>query len=503
MSFLFPLRVLLCLVLASYSGIAYAQFGDLIKRVPARANTLVLLNVDQIHASPLARKEGWREEHEKEFSAGLVILPPHTSKFVMAAQMDFEYMQPQWETALLDLRYEPSIPKIAAKLGGTVDNIADRSTAVLPQDVYVVKFGPRLAAIAAPANRQNVAHWINQIYSNSLPPLSAYLQEAVRFAEGGAPIIMAMDFSNVFSPAFVRSRLETSQTLKGQDVDLDQVTEVLASIRGVSLGVTIRESRYGAIKVDFAKDATILGDFAKPLLLEILTRQGAMVEELRDWQLKIDGTQIQIGGTLYESGMRRIMSILDAPPSLQAAAQESPGTDEESKERMAALATQQYFKSVVSLVDDLRGKRQSEDFVTWGQVGMWFEKYARKIDRLPLLNVDPEMLDYGAFVADSFRQSENAMKGIGARSGYRKTQLPNFYTTQTYAAPVGVTRWGVHGVYGYRATENLSAKGQAESRIRTQERIRGNMSANMIVQGVEAATADIRRRMTEKYQMEF
>ena len=210
--------------------------------------------------------------------------------------------------------------------------------------------------------------------------------------------------------------------------------------------------------MDFEKDATILGDFAKPLLLESLARQGAMIEEFRDWQVKINGTQIQIGGTLYESGMRRIMSILDAPPSLQTAAQESMGSDEESKKKLMALATKQYFQSVVSLLDDLRGKRKSEDFVTWGQVGLWFEKYARKIDRMPILNVDPEMLDFGAFVADSLRQAEDAMKGIGARSGYRKTQLPNYYNVQTYARPFGVTRWGVHGVYGYRTTEDLSAK---------------------------------------------
>ena len=90
------------------------------------------------------------------------------------------------------------------------------------------------------------------------------------------------------------------------------------------------------------------------------------------------------------------------------------------------------------------------------------------------------------------------MKGIGARSGYRKTQLPNYYNVQTYAAPVGVTRWGVHGVYGYRTTEDLSAKGQAEARVRTQERIRGNMSANMTVQGVEAATADAERPVPDR-----
>lgn len=68
-----------------------------------------------------------------------------------------------------------------------------------------------------------------------------------------------------------------------------------------------------------------------------------------------------------------------------------------------------------------RGKRKSTEFVTWGQVGGWFERYARKIDNLPILNVDPEMLDYGVFVADSLRQSETVMKGIGAKSGMRKT----------------------------------------------------------------------------------
>jgi hypothetical protein len=149
---------------------------------------------------------------------------------------------------------------------------------------------------------------------------------------------------------------------------------------------------------------------------------------------------------------------------------------------------------------------------------MWFEKYARKVDRMPLLNVDPQLLDYGKFVADSLRQAENAMKGIGARSGYRKTQVPNFSSGYgeyavggSYGGYYGGGRWGASGTYGpaTRAQAgnamhaDMSLKFQAEAQIRTQEKIQGNMQTNMIVQGVEAATADIRRTMTEKYQMEF
>ena len=44
---------------------------------------------------------------------------------------------------------------------------------------------------------------------------------------------------------------------------------------------------------------------------------------------------------------------------------------------------------------------------------------------------------------------------------------------------------------------------QEQSRIRTQERARGNMSANLMLQQVNQATADVRAKMTNKYKVEF
>jgi hypothetical protein len=101
------------------------------------------------------------------------------------------------------------------------------------------------------------------------------------------------------------------------------------------------------------------------------------------------------------------------------------------------------------------------------------------------------------------REAENAMKGIGRNTEYRRTQLPNYSSTQSWGSVAGVTRWGVAGTYGYRTVEDPSARGQAESQVRTQERIKGNLSASRTMQGVEEATAAVRRSMTEKYQMEF
>jgi hypothetical protein len=243
-------------------------------------------------------------------------------------------------------------------------------------------------------------------------------------------------------------------------------------------------------------------DFAKPLLLEVLANQGAMIDEFNDWTVNVTSKQISLKGVLEPSGMRRILSLLE-PPHSPDYTPPKPSSGTQPEELTVALASLEYFKTIKTMLDDLQGKRKSTEFVTWGQVGLWFERYAKKIDNLPILNVDNELLDYGAFVSDSLRQSETAMKGIGAKSGYRKTQLGNYYSTQTFAAPVAVTRWGAAGVYGWRSQEDLAAKGQAEAQVRTQERISGNANAHFIMQGIDQATSAVRRTMTQKYKMEF
>ena len=57
--------------------------------------------------------------------------------------------------------------------------------------------------------------------------------------------------------------------------------------------------------------------------------------------------------------------------------------------------------------------------------------------------------------------------------------------------------------YAYNPRLSLALQGQQSAQIRTQERIRGNTSANLIMQGLQAETGEIRRKMTQKYQVEF
>ena len=507
-------RILLALlaVCTAFPGIARAQFQDLLTRVPSDANTLIILNVEKIMQSPIAQKENWRARQESSFSAGLIILPPEASRFVMASQMDLDFFQPKWNVSLLDLRYEASMPQVAARRGGTVDNLGGREAAALPGDFYVVKFGERIVGFMSPAHRQDVARWVDRIYSEnrSKAALSPYLTEAIGYAEEvGTPVIMALDLEHVVTLERIKQRLPELEALKDRDVDHEKLAKALSSVRGLTLGVTIGEKMTGALKVDFAEDVTMMKDYAKPLLLEALGNHGAMIDEFDSWQASVSGNRVMIQGELYDSGMRRVLSFLDAPPSLQP--QPESSSSEQSEESLVKLSSQQYFKSVDTLLKDLRGKRGGSDFHTWGQVGLWFEKYARKIDELSVLNVDPELVDFGQYVSGQLRQGETAMKGIGARRGVRESNLApaNYGITGGTYGGVGYGGWGNYGgVYGgwwsgRTRNQALQDQQQERTRIGRQEKIRGNASANMIMQGLQQATGDMRRLMTEKYMVEF
>jgi hypothetical protein len=227
-----------------------------------------------------------------------------------------------------------------------------------------------------------------------------------------------------------------------------------------------------------------------------------MIDEFNQWQPRVEPKQISLGGTLGKSALQRLSSLFASPPALGKSAA-APGTDAPDAGSLQKLASQQYFKSIAGLVDDLREKPDTTGVKTIGQVGAWFGKYARRIDELPMLNVDPELLDYGAYVSSSLRQAESTFRGSGGRARVASLNVPTQYdVVGGYRAGYG--RWGAYGGYGaYGYHEDLRAMQEARTQIRTEERVNTAASGRDIMQQIDQATVDIRRKMTEKYQVEF
>jgi hypothetical protein len=486
--------LLAALIVGAMGSVTQAQYAGLIARVPRGANALVILDVQKLLNSPLGQKENWRANQNKMAEAGVSMVPPSAQHFVLASQMDLDYMQPMWEVAMADLSYEVSIPRIAARWAGEVDRIENRNTVHLADDSYVVQFSDNIAGIYRPANRQNIANWLRST-DTSGDRLSPYLTTALDYAvKGGTPVIMALDLTHAISEARIKERSGQMESLKNQDVDLEKLTAAVASLQGVTLAISVKDRVSAAIRIDFAQDVSFLSeDLAKALILEAMEANGAMIDEMQGWDVKVAQNRIQIGGELYRSGLQRIMSVLELPAPLQQHLSDEASTSPEaSAEALQQTASQQYFKSVSGMVDDLRSKR--DDAKSINAVGTWLNRYADKVDKLPIVNVDPQLLDYGRYVSGSLRTAGEAIRSSGGKARVRQLNAPNYYNYYG--------RWGTNGAYG-GYVQDVKATQSERTQIRTEERVSAATDARGIMQGVMDATAEIRQMMTQKYNADF
>src|SRR5688500_10574064 len=155
---------LLCsLVLLTLSQTAAAQFEDLAAHVTASANYIVLLDGQRLLDSPLAVREGLKDKYEQAFASRLVTISPDTQKLVLASQINYELMRPEWEVAVADLAKTRTAAEIARLTKGTLDPIGDTPAVVLRDNAYAIELGPKRVAAMAPANRQSVARWLRDI----------------------------------------------------------------------------------------------------------------------------------------------------------------------------------------------------------------------------------------------------------------------------------------------------------------------------------------------------
>jgi len=493
---------------------ASGQFAELARRVPSSANAVALVNVEKLMASPVAVREKWQEKRDTAFASGISFLPPDSKQAVLAMHIDLALWVELWEAAILELDHEPDMGKVAAMTGGTADTVIGREAVDLPEDAYVVKFGKSTAAFMAPANRQAVARWLRETDAHMEPGLSPYLSEAYAFANDvGTPVILALDLEDALPSAGIKAQLaEAKEFLTQHKLDADQLAKMLAGIRGITLGITFGERPFGKIKVDFREAVPISADAAKAALIHVLAKRGAMIEEFEDWKPAVKGKQVTLEGNLEASGMRRISTLFARPPSLKPARpQSSSVASDQNKESVARVASQGYFHKVVDLLQDLQTKNKTNSNATIPQVGVWMDKYASKIDQLSVLNVDPDLVGYGAFVSDSLRAAHNSITSGAANSRIRQANSQMQYdyysggTTYGYTYRDGFYGAGYvpYGTYGTVAVPDQTAYARERARIRTEERVTSTNDARGIVQNIQQATADMRRKMTQKYQAEF
>lgn len=498
----------------SQLGWSAGPFEELATKLPSNANALFIVNVDKILSSPAAIAGNWKAKAQDAYAAGVTILPPQASQAILAARFDLETMTPNWEAAVMKLNTEPSLATFAKASKGSLQFVDGQTIVALPGDSYVAQFGPNVVGVHSRTSRQEVARWLRQSKATTAAPLSPYLKEAYGFAEElGTPVILAFDLEDAISHEHVRATIQESETLSKMKLDVEKAVKFLTGVRGATLGVTFRDKPYGKIRVDFGDNVTAPTELAKTLLLESLAVHGASLVELYDWKPTVEGKTFYLEGHLDQGGLRRVFSLFDRPPSLPVKADEGKVASTQQKPDDAEIqATKAYLNHISDMLDDLRKKPREYPNYTVGQTGVWYENYARKIERLPTLYVDQGAAEFAMNAASNLRGASQAIRQGSAKGRIGVTSLPAQYkyTTVDWVYGYGSTwtPWGGWGMVPYGnsytyAQEDYQAERAARTQVKTETRLNSMNEAKDLVSRVEADLGKVRQQMTAKYNTAF
>lgn len=463
---------------------AHADFPEMTRRIPQDANVIMYMDVDRLMASPLAMKEDWKGKRGAEFTNRPLSVPPSVSRFVRAAKVDIDTERSEWQVAILEANTIPALDAIAKKENGYLDTVAGTKAVWSPRGAYAIKLSNTSVGLLFPANRQYLSRWIKQKSGQS----GSYLIDAARdLSSSGPQLVLALDLEDLIPPEAIKDRLKKVPALKDSKVNLDELAKTIASVQGVKFSVSVKDKPTGKVTVDFGTDASALKDVGKSLLLYALENHGLALEDMDNWKGSANQKSFVLEGDLSRSGLMRLSSLFEFPSlPLDESGRDADPVDAGDPK---LYATQNHFKAVTALLEDLNEKRK--EFQNPGHAAGWWETFAKRIDQLPLLNVDPDMQAYSAKIAELLRVGAEQFRGAGIREGVRTANQATYgYST---------------GGYGYYGNRYAGARQNQADRnaIRAQETGQAAMTGTEIRKEIQDSTTEIRRAMTERYKVQF
>ena len=493
------LIVSLPLLLAD-AGRGQEDVAILLRRVPESSNTLAVVRLDALLKSPRGVRESWTDKYKLGYLNGAVRIPPMVKTVVMASHYhaDDPTRAITIAAALLNKKDRLSMQDIAAAEGGTIETVAGRPVVRTRRDTLVVELAPGLMGAMHPASRQELAGWIRFCDRNREPVVSGYLSRAA--SEGrGAPIQLAIDLQDIVDPKAVHSWLPHCKTLRGKQGPFEALEELIKGLKGARFTARVADNTTGEVFLDFSKPVGDNAGYMKELFMESLGEIGAYLDDFSNSKVRTEnqGMTVVLKADLSDDTLRRIVSLIHMPmtdPEEAKVVTTSPGAKGDLG------ATERYYDAIEKMLNDLRKKSKksednNQDSDEYTKSALWHQTYARKISELPRKDVDPEMLEYGAEVAQKLDALSNSLRGIPLKVDLLQKQA--YYYAYTPPVIYGRFARGV-SVPTYTDTNLPEIREKQNTAISE-----GEGDRKQIWQSLDEAKYRIRRRMSDKFQTNF
>jgi hypothetical protein len=463
-----------------------AEWTKLLEHPPAGANTIALINAEELRfgAAKLKRfKEGEQQEDAAEIVADL---PDNLKRAALSAYFDPNTLQSHWELVTGTFDKKIGTPRaIADQEGGYVDKISNHTVVWSPRRRYFVPLDADRMAVHIPANRSAVSQWLRGLGQPS-QALPGYLKQTAERAIDRTALLVAFDMADSVSPTQAAENVQTLQSVVKAKLNPESLGKLLGDLKGLTFSVSAKERFFGELRVDFNVAPTLIREAGRDIVVEICGRHGILLPEMKEWDWNVDGKAFVMSGPLDAISIVNLLAVFRGSPSSSDSHSMSsePPPAESSSNNTAdmAKASKRYFGNVQKLLKESRNTKG----LSPAERGVYSDKLSRKIDDLPMLNVDPDLLNYGANVAELIRGAGLAIRSANVAAGGQRATQAN--SSVSYG-------WGGGWSFNDNTAYNQSLMQQAHAD--------GMQSHLSNMQQVDSMTAQIRRTMTERYKVEF
>lgn len=467
----------------------HANFKSLSQRLPAGSNAIVAINVEKVLATPFAQRE-WLPTAADAWANQPVMIPSGAERLLMAAEVRTDSMEPFWEMSLVEMEKVPDLKLMAAKEGGHIDRLWDKDAVCSPINAYFVPLDGTTLASITPANRAAIAKWVRtpttQPHGNVT---SKYLQRVLAGLSEKTDIVMGMDLEGAFGVPRIRRWLDDNDIKEISEEQRDEVARTLSRMKGITLEMTVSEDVNGRGIVEFDGDTATLAAGAKPIMLGVLSAAGMRIDDLEQWSFSASGKQVTMEGKLSTPALRNLLGMVQSPiPAVTAntGGTDKPGGDVPSD---PAQASQRYFKVVCANLDNLKAATSASESAQWARAA------SKRIDQLPILNVDPELVRWGSMVSLKLKQ-------VGAGMAATQTQINS--RVAGIADPSYSTYIDNDGeALSTMNRSDLENAKRQRRQVALEQRAQAQEQAVQVLTEIAESRPGIRAAMVEKYKVEF
>jgi hypothetical protein len=462
-------------------------YDGLLQPLPADTNTLLLVDAKAAFASPLARGEKWADDSFQRYRSGLGLVPPETEAVVVASSVNLSSMTRANQLALLRARNAPTAKDLAAREGGTIDDLGGQLVVLSPRNAYLCNLPGSSIAVLYPADRQVMARWLQTSKAAKGPSLSPYLTAA---AGSDATVVIAVDLADSLDPGLLRARLPFSPAVVRQrGVDVRLVAGFLASVRGLTFTAKVTDRIVGTIRIDFGSAVGLYQRITKELFLEVLDEEGIAIPGMAAWETTFEEKAVTLSGSMTTADLRRVLSLFAFPDP---AAEDDP---KQTPNQVSVPATQRYLGAASVVLGDLRKTKDSPDYV---KTATWHEKAADQLEHLGRKAVDPVAAEATFECARRLRAIAASLRGVPidldalSKQAYYRTS-PNYGVGLNWRGFGGLVVGPNHVDTNYAKIREAQAKVIADDQQRRVD----------VWSQIDQIQTEARRKLGDKYKVPF